>query len=94
MPDPLVPAEETLAAIQFVQEAVARVAANARGDRLSEAELKQAVASFGDYLDGIAEAVNGLIVAAATVARENEELARQNAELRARVRELEEDLLR
>ncbi len=89
MPDPLVPAEEALAAIQCVQEAVARVAANARGDRLSAAELKQAVASFGDDLDGITEAVNGLIAATATLARENEELARQNAGVRARVRELE-----
>ena len=88
MPDPLTPAEETLAAIQYVQEAVAPIADNARGDRLSAAELRQAVASFSDYLDGIAEAVNRLISATATLARENEELARENAELRARVREL------
>ena len=53
-------------------------------------ELRQAVARFGDDLDGIVEAVNGLIAAPATLARGNEELARQNARLRARVRELEE----
>ena len=40
MPDPLTPAEEALAAIQYVQEAVARRADNARGDRRSEAELR------------------------------------------------------
>ena len=39
-PDPLALAEETLAAIRYVQEAVARVADNARDDRLSDAELR------------------------------------------------------